>query len=92
MAGNPRIVNNIVDLGAYEYQGGQDPTDMSVVTTLDDTVNATDGVVSLREAISAASDGDTITFASSLSGGTITLSGTTLTIDKVCTGLEKLDS
>ncbi|MGI5832140.1 MAG: YDG domain-containing protein [Thermoguttaceae bacterium] len=57
------------------------PTSSSyLVTTLADTVDASDGAMSLREAIIAAVTGDTITFASSLAGGTITLSGAALTI------------
>jgi predicted outer membrane repeat protein len=47
-----------------------------VVTTLDDVVNAEDGETSLREAIAAANDDfgrQTITFDSSLSGGTVVL-------------------
>ena len=46
-----------------------------VVTTLSDTVSDTDGLVSLREAVSWAASGDMITFASSLHGGTINLTG-----------------
>ena len=51
-----------------------------VVTTLDDVVDSGDGVVSLREAIAAAAEGDTVTFDDSLAGGTIALSGTPLEI------------
>lgn len=58
-----------------------------IVSTLDDE---DDGDVSqrdlsLREAIHLANSGDTITFDSSLSGGTITLSGGELHIDKSLT-------
>ena len=55
-----------------------------VVNTRDDPTewSDTDNVVSLREAIGRASEGDTITFDSSLAGGTITLNGTQLEIIK----------
>ena len=53
-----------------------------VVTTLDDAVDETDGVLSLREALAAAQDGDTVTFANS---GTVVLSGTQLEITKSIT-------
>jgi hypothetical protein len=46
------------------------------VTTLADTIDATDGLLSLREAITAANASaapDTITFADSIRGGTIVL-------------------
>ncbi|MEM7507527.1 MAG: choice-of-anchor Q domain-containing protein [Pseudomonadota bacterium] len=48
-----------------------------LVTTLDDAVDATDGLLSLREAISTANQNgaaDRISFDSSLTGGTLTLS------------------
>ncbi|MBQ6828118.1 MAG: fibronectin type III domain-containing protein, partial [Thermoguttaceae bacterium] len=51
-----------------------------VVTTNLDVVDASDGVTSLREAIASAEIGDTITFAPSLKGETITLSGEQLEI------------
>ena len=54
----------------------------NIVDTVDDIVSATDGKTSLREAIANAQDGDTITFASSLKGQTITLAGTELTVAK----------
>ena len=60
------------DLGAFEAGG----LDQLVVTTLDDTVDAFDGLVSLREAITYANShagADTITFDASLADGTITL-------------------
>lgn len=47
-----------------------------LVNTNRDVVNANDGVLSLREAIAAAADGDKITFASSLGTTTITVSST----------------
>jgi CSLREA domain-containing protein len=49
-----------------------------VVTTLNDTVDANDGVTSLREAVDYAntlSGAQSITFATGLNGGTITLTG-----------------
>ena len=56
-----------------------------IVTTLNDVVDANDGVVSLREAIDQVETGGTITFASSLAGGTITLGGAQLEIAKSLT-------
>ncbi|MBQ6157952.1 MAG: hypothetical protein IJJ20_02950 [Thermoguttaceae bacterium] len=58
-----------------------------VVNTLEDPAewDTADNVVSLREAIDAAADGDTITFASELTGGTVTLSGKQLEVDKAIT-------
>ncbi|MBR2694870.1 MAG: hypothetical protein IKE69_11730, partial [Thermoguttaceae bacterium] len=53
-----------------------------VVTTLDDIVNNYDRLISLREAIGYAREGDTITFAPELAGGTITLKGSQLEITK----------
>ena len=53
-----------------------------LVTTLSDVTDSTDGVVSLREAVAAASDGDTVLFDESLSEGTITLDGSQLEITK----------
>ncbi|MBR0225610.1 MAG: hypothetical protein IJL92_06085, partial [Thermoguttaceae bacterium] len=56
------------------------------VTSLNDVVNANDGVITLREALTVyAKDGDTITFAPSLKGGTIRLRGTQITIEKSVT-------
>ena len=75
LAGNSRIVDGVVDLGAYEYQ--------LTVTTLEDIVDDQDGFLSLREALTIyAAEGDWITFAENLAGGTITLSGTEIAIDK----------
>ncbi|MBQ4204574.1 MAG: hypothetical protein II655_12840, partial [Thermoguttaceae bacterium] len=56
-----------------------------VVTTTKDVVNASDGVLSLREAISKAGTSgysSTITFSSSLKGKTISLTGGELTIKR----------
>jgi len=55
------------------------------VTTLDDVVDADDGVTSLREAILYARDGDVIMFDPSLYGQTITLGGSELLIDRSIT-------
>ena len=78
--GEARVKGNAVDLGVYEA----DVEDAStVVTTLEDVVNSTDYVVSLREALTVyASAGDTITFDSSLDGQTITLGGEQIVISK----------
>ncbi|MBQ6829249.1 MAG: fibronectin type III domain-containing protein, partial [Thermoguttaceae bacterium] len=54
----------------------------TVVTTLADEVDPSDGEISLREAISYAETGATITFDETLKGGTITLAGTQLEITK----------
>ena len=57
-----------------------------VVTTLVDVVDAYDRETSLREAVEIyAQNGDTITFAPSLAGGTITLNGTQISVDKPMT-------
>jgi CSLREA domain-containing protein len=60
------------------------PSTLTVTTAADET-NPNDGVLSLREAIAAASSGDTIKFASSLSGQTITLTSGQLDITKSLT-------
>ena len=65
------------DFSAAEVEGAT-----LVVTTLDDVVDDSDGVLSLREAIGAAQDGDTITF---FEPGAIKLSGTELKIVKSIT-------
>ncbi len=57
-AGSPRLISTSVDIGAYEYC--QAPS--TVVTTLDDTFELTDDLVSLREALYFAGDGDVVTF------------------------------
>ena len=76
LAGNTRIVNRVVDLGAYEFQRTLE-TPSSVVTTEQDVVDAYDGLISLREAILYAENGDvdsnSITFDAYLTGKTITL-------------------
>ena len=90
LAGNARIVQSwsgeaIVDIGAYEYQlvSSRDAeTASTTVTTLLDLVDDTDGLISLREAILYAEDGETIHFAETLAGGTISLSESALTVEK----------
>ncbi len=71
------------DVGAFEA-GATGPVapppvgDMLVVTTADDVVDASDGVLSLREAVDAANaraGADTITFDAGLDGATLTLVG-----------------
>lgn len=87
-AGNSRIVQSwkstTVDIGAYEYQiqatrNVEAPS--TVVTTSLDRINDTDGVISLREAILYARDGETVTFASSMANKKISLTGGTIHID-----------
>ncbi len=87
--GNPRLLDGVVDAGAYEYQGsapaGREPPSL-IVTSLADTVNAYDQVTTLREAIFYAHEGflgSQITFSASLFAGgpaRIVLGGRDLTI------------
>ena len=72
LANGKRIVGAKVDLGAYELQLA-DETPSTIVTTTADVVDPTDELISLREAINYANTNDTITFAASLAGQTITL-------------------
>ena len=63
-----------------------DETPSTVVTSLADVVDPYDNVVTLREAITVyANDGDTVTFDTSLKGGTITLGGSEIEINKSIT-------
>ena len=82
-----------VDMGAYENAYIYD-VPSTVVTTNEDIVDPTDGLISIREAIAYAEQyqytytthvtpvliGNTVTFDSSLDGTTITLTGTPLTL------------
>ena len=74
--------------------GGMEPAAVAptggqtwIVNTLEDPAewDTSDSVVSLREAIQAAADGDTITFASELTGGKIALNGKQLEVGKAIT-------
>ncbi|MFP4055039.1 MAG: choice-of-anchor Q domain-containing protein, partial [Phycisphaerae bacterium] len=73
--GAARVMDGVVDVGAYEYQGAPGflrESASSVVTTLSDLADSTDGEVSLREAVVYANwTGSPVTFASELAGGTI---------------------
>ncbi len=64
LAGNARIFNDVVDIGAYEFQ----PAGSTRVTSLEDSFDLTDGALTLREALYYAKSGDAITFAADLKG------------------------
>lgn len=84
LAGDDRVIGGAIDLGAYEHQKTvNQETPSTVVTTLSDSTDATDGEITLREAIfyALSGAGDTVTFESGLGVGTVTLSGGALVID-----------
>ncbi|MBQ1338350.1 MAG: hypothetical protein IIY32_08530, partial [Thermoguttaceae bacterium] len=71
-----RIIGSQVDMGAYESAMGPTELPSLMVTTLDDVIDAYDGLISLREAVLYANNyglKQTIVFAQRLSGGTIYL-------------------
>ena len=78
LAGAARIVNDVVDLGAYENQ--KKPFVPVVTSVADDGSEGT-----LRYVVANAEAGTTITFAPELSGQTIALSGTAIEISKSLT-------
>ena len=86
--GNSRVFGDSIDIGAYEYQAAPDTgreTPSTVVTTAADMIDLYDGAVSLREAVLYAGTGSlstTITFAPQLSGSTIVLDGSSISIDR----------
>ena len=82
--GNTRIYGDVVDAGAYEYQGDRDDEPLfysTVVNSLEDSIDPTDDKWTLREAIWFASKYETITFADNLQG-TITLERGDIDIDR----------
>lgn len=79
LAGNQRISNSAIDLGAYELEDNFAYS--TVVTTLIDRIDLKDGKWSLREAICYAPDYVTITFAENLEG-TINLKWGQLSLSK----------
>ena len=83
LAGNTRIMAEIVDLGAYELQATPEAPSL-VVTTTSDVVDPYDQLISLREAVAYAASGETITFDAALTGETILLNSE-LNIEKSIT-------
>ncbi|WDI32475.1 choice-of-anchor Q domain-containing protein [Hyphococcus flavus] len=89
--GVARVSGGDIDLGAVEMpqtfvvdtllDGGDD--DFGGGTLAEEEADG--GGLSLREALALAQDGDTVTFDNALSGGTITLAGTQLTISNSIT-------
>ncbi|MFV1876282.1 Hint domain-containing protein [Nioella sp.] len=62
------------------------------VTSLGDVTDGSDGVLTLREAVTSAGSGDTIVFDASLSGGTVSLSQGVMTISNTITISGDVDS
>ena len=91
LAGNDRISDGAIDLGAYEYQGAPDESreaPSAIVTTLADTTDSTDGLTSLREALAHVMLGNvdsTVTFGPALAGGTVVLGGRELILYETVT-------
>ncbi|MDO5565540.1 MAG: hypothetical protein Q4G59_02705, partial [Planctomycetia bacterium] len=95
LAGKDRILYYTVDMGAYECDTEVTVKPSTVVTTLEDKAdNPFDGETTLREAIKNAGSsyidsdgtivtlGTTVTFASTLNGGTLNLAQGAVIIDK----------
>lgn len=78
------IYTDYGSLGAYTVLFSPVPLTVVVTTELD-SVDAADGVLSLREALSLAADNGTVEFASSLAGKTISLTGGELAITRSVT-------
>ncbi len=71
--------------GDYRETNAVLETPSTIVTTTDDVVDDSDGLISLREALLYADPGETITFSSALKDGTIKLNGSQLNIRKPVT-------
>lgn len=71
-----------VGIVCFGTGGGEPETPSTVVTTDLDVCNRTDGLISLREAISYAAEGDTVTFGEMPGGTIIELRRGSLKIDK----------
>ncbi|MEO1669309.1 MAG: choice-of-anchor Q domain-containing protein [Cyanobacteria bacterium J06631_2] len=79
-AGFERVLFEAIDIGAFETDidsvqppRGLEPNPIVTILTDEDDGDLSPGDISLREAILFGDRGDTVTFDSSLSGGTITL-------------------
>ena len=88
---NPRIYDETVDCGAFEFQNlltDNREIPSLIVTTTSDVFDFYDSQISLREAIwyaSTGSRGTKVTFDTSLDGATIYLAGQPIWIDKMVT-------